>query len=132
MSEKLNSYDDFVAGNLRRMHEVFTELDPSANGSHEENARAIAPLIEYYDPNRKYIVTIKDAEKPYLNQEPIEVMPQEEIDKNRRDVELEAKANLWEAHEHKEAHLDEYIETARQEAEAAGQHINLQPPAEQQ
>jgi hypothetical protein len=38
--------------------------------------------------------------------------------------------NLKEAAEHKDEHIDQYIETARQEAEAQGVHINLKPPKE--
>jgi hypothetical protein len=41
------------------------------------------------------------------------------------------KANLWDAQEHKNEHLGEYIETARQEAGAQGVPINLEPPKEQ-
>lgn len=37
-------------------------------------------------------------------------------------------ANLWRAHQHKEEKLDKYTETARQEAEADGKVINLDPP----
>jgi hypothetical protein len=33
--------------------------------------------------------------------------------------------SLWKGHQHKEAHLDEYIETARQEAAADGVEIDL-------
>ncbi len=37
-------------------------------------------------------------------------------------------ANLWRAQQHKNEHLDQYIESARLEAEAQGVHINIEPP----
>ncbi len=39
-------------------------------------------------------------------------------------------ANLWRAEQHKNEHLPEYIETARQEAEAQGVPIGLGEPKE--
>lgn len=43
---------------------------------------------------------------------------------------LHRDANLWRAQQHNNEHLPEYIETARQEAEAQGIEVNLPVPKE--
>ena len=56
--------------------------------------------------------------------------PTSDSPEGRENTKLNYDANLWRAHEHKEQHLDQYIETARQEAEAKDVHIELGQPKE--
>ncbi len=52
------------------------------------------------------------------------------MDEKAKEYEMKENATLWQAHKHKEQYLGEYIETARQEAEAQGVHIKLEQPKE--
>jgi hypothetical protein len=131
MTEKLSPEDDKKAVQLYKLHGLFAKHGPSSLAGEETTKKALAPLIANYDPNVNYSLTVHRSESPDIDST-INVKSQEELDKERYKLKLETDANLWEAHQHKQAHLSEYIETARQEAEEAGRHLNLRPPTEQQ
>ena len=131
MSEQLSSDDNRQAERLYENHRNYNYNIKNAVDN-EEYRKAFAPLLSDYDPKELYEIQIKGTKRNPDRQVMTHVMPQAEIKQKRELAQMALQANLWEAREHKEAHLGEYIETARQEAEADGKQINLQPPTEQQ
>jgi hypothetical protein len=105
--------DAFVAKEIHRKEgKKFGELATSMEADaqvHSPNSWDRQNLIELANDNR-------EIGKSFY----------EQADKYQR----EEDNALHRAHQHKEDHLDQYIETARQEAEAEGVHINLEPPKE--
>ena len=131
MSEQLSSDDNWKAGRLYKDHTMGEKYELPGIAHAESKTRAAAALITDYDPNARYRIKVEKDDNPHFSQR-FGITPLATLEEERQNMQVALQANLWEAREHKEAHLGEYIETARQEAEADGKQINLQPPTEHQ
>ncbi len=89
---------------------------------------------KFYITHRSHVRNIDKLEKELKEIPPLEKIDTKNwyqrssrVNKEQQfDSELVNKdANLWQAHEHKNEHLPEYIEQAKQDAEAAGHEIHL-------
>jgi len=113
MPEKLHYEDYHKAGVLRWQHELADTALISAKNNHESVVRENQALIKSGD-----LLTESDAVKESVAVDRL------------HNAENAYDANLWRAQQHKNEHLPEYIESARQDAEAQGVHIDLGQPKE--
>jgi hypothetical protein len=142
MSEGLNHQDNEKAIRLRYEHN-FASQDVVDSQEQKATSEHIKGLMgpDKFDPNEKYWITVEpQGEVPFGAPTPRDLLQVKgyaslspsvkDINKDLRSATKAYDANLWQAHEHKNEHLDQYIESARQEAEAQGVHIDLEQPKE--
>jgi len=79
-------------------------------------------LKDEFDPTQRYHITVQGSEKSagdlYVNRQDYH-----EFDHSAAEIEMGA--TIRAASKHKDEHFEQYVETARQEAEAQGIEVNL-------
>lgn len=137
MSEKLNETENKEAKRFYRQAFIRAEILEGEKKNMRASKHVEDVLGDYYDENASYTAIITNDD-PNLNPHSSTtrskytktILPRWKAEGQVRHAEDSVDGNLWRAHQHKEEHLDEYIETARQEAEAQGVDIKLEPPKE--
>ena len=115
MPEKLSSEDQWEAMRLNtnvRSAQSFVDSDQQQIDFLDNSLQ----INKEHGASRKFIVDLENRRGRHASK--------------RGEWSDKRDANLWRAQQHKNEHFEEYVETARQEAEEQGIHINLEQPKE--